>query len=233
MLLNEIKKYTQGNRDIKKIKEDIIKSIISVLTWKPRLIEQNVNENIINSLEKLLPSSDVEWGILFSWQITHLLGTVVSESNYELRSRSWIDEWRLSRYIQNTLQNLAIDKNKDAFNSVLLIKLLIAHQNWYSIKEVSEKRITRNLLAVLTDSEVQQFLNFNRFQDVLWYRAESFEVLIRWLSIIYITKLLEVINDENLQKIDEIIRLHSYYIEASNKSNYKVDNLFGFLNSKV
>ncbi|MFX0011856.1 MAG: hypothetical protein ACFE9R_16190, partial [Candidatus Hermodarchaeota archaeon] len=81
--------------------------------------------------------------------------------------------------------------------------------------------------------EVQQFLNFNRYQDTLWYRAESFEALMRWLSIISISKLLKVVNSENLQKIDEIIRCYSYFIEASNKSNFKVDNLFSYLNSKV
>src|SRR5262249_25539717 len=65
--------------------------------------------------------------------------------------------------------------------SVAVIKILTSHQRWH-VPEGSEKlQAYRVLETLLKDSEVQQFLQVNRYQDVLWFSHEAFAQLLWWL----------------------------------------------------
>ncbi|MFW9951286.1 MAG: hypothetical protein ACFFKA_14295, partial [Candidatus Thorarchaeota archaeon] len=186
-------------------------------------------KSIITNLKKLFPNSDYEWGIIVSWELMRLLGKVVSDLNYELRSRSWLDEWRLSKYIKNTLHKLSTDENGKLIDSILLIKLLISHQDWFKLKEEKTVNTRYDLLNVLSDPEIHQYLNFNRYQEVLWYNAESFDLLVRWLSVINIIYLLKSSPINKITDLSQIINNYKYYIETSNKSMFKVESLLNIL----
>jgi glycosidase len=228
-LLNMVKKYSKGNETIEIVKNLILNKLKRSLDYRNELIKLNIDKNLRLSLEKLLPKSSYEWGILISWELIHLLGRIVSKSNYELRSRSWLDEWRLTKYIQVVLQNLATEESESPFESILLIKLLITHQNWAESDKEKEPEEKESLINVLIDPEVQQYLNFNRYQDILWYNAESYEKLVRWLSIIKFVNTLGSMKNNIKTQIEEILKKYNHYLEASQNSNFKVENLISKL----
>ena len=69
-----------------------------------------------------------------------------------------------------------------AWKLVGTVKTLIYLQNWYA--EDGIKPIEQMLAKWLGNSNVQQFLNINRYQDVLWFNEEAFDTLLWWLSVL-------------------------------------------------
>jgi len=228
-LLNVIKNYSKGSEKLENIKDLILNKLKKSLEYINELDKLNIDKSLILPLKELLPASSFEWGILISWELIHLLGKVVSKSNYELRTRSWVDEWRLSKYIQLVLQNLATDQTKQILDSISLIKLLITHQNWAELEREKEHSENESIIAVLMDPEVQQYLNFNRYQEILWYNAESFEKLVRWLSITKFVNTIESIKINVKLHIEGILKNYTKYLEASKNANFKVEKLIRIL----
>ena len=112
----------------------------------------------------------------------------MDEANFEQISRSWIDEWLLGKIIAGTLRDLGLD-NGTAWWAVTTIKILTSHQRWFEMQTVEKKeRVYRVLESWLKDDEVQQFLQVNRYQDVLWFNKEAFEQLLWWMLLLAVVK---------------------------------------------
>lgn len=123
------------------------------------------------------------WGTLLGWLFVHALGRVVDEADFEQRSRSWIDEWLLGKIMSGALLDLGLDE-PSAERSVVLVKLLTAHQRWFESPSSGERRAYQVLGALLHDSEFQQFLQVNRYQDVLWFNKEAFDQWLWWMLVV-------------------------------------------------
>jgi hypothetical protein len=103
-------------------------------------------------------------------------------------SRSWMDEWMLTKIFISTLNDLGLD-DRSNWRAVTLVKLLTSHHSWWtSIAATSDKKSRpleyRTLTSILSDSDVLGYLGVNRYQDVLWFNKEAFEDLLWWLYII-------------------------------------------------
>jgi hypothetical protein len=127
------------------------------------------------------------WGCLFSWVFVHSLGRIAGEKDAAERTRSWLDEWLLGRIIAAALRDLGLD-DAAAAKSVQLIKLLTSHQRWFENEAAAGLPAYRVLEALLKDSEGQQFLRVNRFQDILWFTGEAFEELLWWLFLVAVVQ---------------------------------------------
>ena len=179
------------------------------------------------------------WGTLLSWLFTHELGRVVSESDNNDISRSWIDEWLLNKIIINTLSNLGLDEYT-ARRAVTLNKLTIAYHGWW--QELKSKSSSAELKAnayqllqvLLEDREVQTFLGVNRYQDVLWYNKEAFDDLLWWLFVTAIIDLTAAelepqISKATLQKIITCFGVIQHLHQAEQESAYQVEKLLNAL----
>jgi glycosidase len=131
----------------------------------------------IDYLTAGLAGDPIGWAALLAWLFTHALGKVVSERGYERTSRAWIDEWLMGRVIADTLKGLEADEGT-AWHQVLLIKLLISHQHWFTLETSKTKRARDILRSWLGDDDVRRFLQVNRHNDVLWFNKEAFEQLL-------------------------------------------------------
>ena len=120
-----------------------------------------------------------DWAVALGWLFVHYLGALVEPDDPAPLSRSWIDEWLLGRVLDETLREMGMDEGAAA-RGVALIKILTAHQRWFA----GEPQPAAVLKALLEDDDVRRFLGVNRYQDVLWYRKESFEELCRWLGLV-------------------------------------------------
>jgi len=171
-LLREIKQFTGGAGDEAAIARELRQEVEAILQY---------------------PLSNIQYPLLLGWLFTHALGKVVDEAGFDGLSRSWLDEWLLGKIIAGTLRDLGLDE-PSAWGAVAVIKLLIAHQRWFEpvirpgrdrpgVKVPEGQRAYQVLETLLKDGEVQQFLQVNRYQGVLWFNKEAFEELMGWLLV--------------------------------------------------
>lgn len=137
----------------------------------------------VKSLLAVLGTETAAWGTLFSWLFTHALGRVVDEAGFASVSRSWMDEWLLTKLIAGALMDLGL-KEAEAWRAVTLVKVLVTHQRWFESPGPKKQWAYRVLQAGLKDSEVQQVVGVNRYQGILWFNQEAYELLLRWLFVV-------------------------------------------------
>ena len=128
------------------------------------------------------------WGTLLGWLFTHALGRMAGDAEFEQQSRSWMDEWLLGRLVAGALKDLGLDEGAAAW-AVATIKLMISHQRCIEPAAPDESRAYHALQTWLQDSEVQQFLQVNRYRDVLWFNHEAFDQLLGWMLSIGVIRI--------------------------------------------
>jgi len=186
--LLEVKKYSSSKKDVVIIDKVIQSKLRATLQLHQGLLQIDLPSNLRKIFTLLLPKSEFEWGILFSWLFIHQLGRVTSEENYEVQSRSWFDEWRLSKYIKNTLRELSINEEEKTMEVGSIIKLIVSLHNWSNSMEYREKNFYSIFQSFFRDPEIQLYLKVNRYHNLLWYSAEKFDDFIRW---IWLTAIIE------------------------------------------
>jgi hypothetical protein len=225
VFLLEVKKYSTSQKDYADIKKDIVLRIETILKLKHNTRDVRIPEEYRDVFINLLPLSEVEWGIIFSYLIVHQLGRFESNDNYALLSRSLFDEWRLSKYINNTLNNLSKDKKDKRLEVDSILKLMIGLQDWSNLVINGKKDLYSVFQLFFSDPEVQIYLKVNRFQQLLWYTEELFDNFIKWMWLIAIIELLvKPIGDTN----EELKKLLDYYLiikKVSKTTNFQVAKL--------
>jgi glycosidase len=231
-LLREIKQVAHGTGDETAIAHDIRRALEAVLQLpivESRFPSPESAEYAaaVGDLQARLTDDPSIWGPLLAWTFVHTLGRVISEADFELQSRSGIDEWLLGRVLAGTLYDLGLD-DFAVQQAVTIVKLLTSHQRWFETPVPAEVRPYHVLLSLLKDREVQHFLQVNRYQDVLWFNQEAFDRLLWWLMVPAVVEatvdaarpapeVAEKISD----RYDIIQKLH----QAEEESGYQVEKL--------
>ncbi|MFX1283049.1 MAG: alpha-amylase family glycosyl hydrolase [Promethearchaeota archaeon] len=232
-LIKEVITYSSG----KIINSDLNDVIISKLRCLIQL-RKSVNQLPLSSetsglfleyFNENFPSNS-DWNIILSWLFVHLLGKTVDPIYYELQSRSWIDEWGLGRIIEWTIKDL-YEKPQSVLEAIILIKILTSHQNWYLTKVESDHQAAQIMRILMTDLEIQSYLQTNRYQDILWFNKEAFENLVRWLFIISVINNVSNLKREKdlIKELERIFQIIHQWLTKAKKSNYQVVRLFELL----
>ncbi|MCX7681476.1 MAG: alpha-amylase family glycosyl hydrolase [Anaerolineae bacterium] len=162
------------------------------------------------------------WATLLGWLFTHTLGKLVSEADFPLISRAWIDEWLLGKIIVGTLQELLGEQA--AWHAAQVVKILTTHQLWFQ-DDVSPFRA---LHTWLQDDEVRRFLQVNRYRDVLWFNKEAFEQLLWWMMAVAVASISADPLSRPAEVALQIGRLYGVIEElqqAKEESEYQVEKL--------
>jgi glycosidase len=163
------------------------------------------------------------WGVLLGWLAVYRLGMVISTEEYKEISRSWIDEWLLNKIVATALGDLGLDE-RSAWRSIHLIKLLVNQADWWEDAGVGQAY--RLMVALFSDSEAQQYLGVNRYQDILWYNREAFDDLTWWLYVLSVVNCLATQSPEQVaQGIVNRFAIIQQIQKASTNSNYQVEKL--------
>jgi len=177
---------------------------------------------VARHVQSSLGDSPAAWGTLLTWVLVHSLGKIMGEVGFEQQSRSWIDEWLLGKIVAGVLRDLGLDEAA-AWRTVTVVKLLTAHQGWFVAK-----RPHLVLEELLQDDEVQQFMQVNRYQDVLWFNKETFEELLEWLLLVAAVQLGAAPGHTLDEAAAEIAACHGVVKKlrrAEKKSGYQVEKL--------
>ncbi len=181
----------------------------------------------LEMVQACLNDDPAAWGTLLSWLFTHSLGRVAGDEGAAGRSRSWMDEWLLGKLAAGALRDLGLD-DAGIWWAIGTIKTLINHQGWHELEAAESEQAHQVLASWLRDSEVQHFLQVNRYRDVLWFNHETWEQLLGWmltLAIVDITTKPELVPEEAARQIDACYDLVETLQQAEEASEYQVAKL--------
>ena len=231
-LLYEIKQFTASAGDETLIAQEIrrkLETALSVPVLEDRLPPPSVRrrETAIRVVQDHLGDDLAAWGTLFGWLFTHALGKVAGERDFRQQSRSWLDEWQLGKVLAGVFGDLGLDEGA-AWQAVRVVQILISHQSWFELKATRAERAYQVLLSWLRDREVQQFIQVNRYRDVLWFNKETFDQLLRWMMTIAVVET-SAIPERPVGEVARMIH-NSYEVikkirRAQLKSEYQVVKL--------
>ena len=167
------------------------------------------------------------WGTLLGWVFTHALGKVANGADFEQISRSWCDEWLLSKIIAGALQDLGLDEGA-AEHAVRTIKVMISHQRWFESQAPETERAYRVLESWLKDDDVQRLLQVNRYQDTLWFNKEALERLLWWMMVLAVVRITADPLRSRSETAQEIVTHYDIIKklqQAEEESGYQVERL--------
>jgi hypothetical protein len=231
-LLQEAKRLSGGTEDGMTIAREVRRKLeailyLPILTSRyPRLQPRGV-QAAAEYLHKKLTDSTATWATLFGWLFVHALGKVVDQKDFAGQSRTWIDDWRLGKTIIDMLRDLGFEEAA-AWSSLTVIKWLTGHQRWFETKPLDQKPAHARLELLLMDGELRQFLQINRYKDILWLNKEAFEEMLWWLMMVAAV----TIGSDPLRPVNAVIEeLEGCYSiiqkwqQAEEKSEYQVEKL--------
>jgi glycosidase len=234
-LLHEIKNFTQGQGDVQGIVSYMTK-IINVLPLLPRL-DQAITcpgsrkwLSLSKTLKKHVRDENHRM-VLLSWILVHRLGAVLTDTDIPINSRYGMDEWLLAKIMEDTFRHMAMD-DAEAYRSVMLIKILTTHQEWWTVKASKIRTAYEIIRVLLQDEDVRNYLQVNRYREVLWFNQEAYHSLIDWMMIIAVIDVLrQELRDEKeictniLERFDILKKL----LNAEKKSEFQVEKLMNAL----
>ena len=232
VLLHEVKRFTGGTGDVEAIAQEVQRKLVAclqlpVLAGRFPLPGSRKYKAAVGMVRAHLGDDPGAWGSLFAWLFTHVLGKVVTETDFAVQSRSWLDEWLLGKLVAGALQDLGLDEGA-AWWAVGTVKVLINHQRWYEIKAPAKERVYQILVTWLRDGEVQQFIRVNRYRDVLWFNKEAFDQLLGWmltLAAVEISATAELSPQEVARKIVACYDIVRALQRLGQESGYQITKL--------
>jgi glycosidase len=231
-LLREVKRSAKGTGDEKALAREVRNKLQATLQLP--LLESHFSSSRSRKLKvvaEFLKANSIDdpstWGTLLGWTFIHSIGKIAGEDGLEERSRIWIDEWSLGKIIAGTLRDFGTDE-PSAWQAVGTIKLLTAHQRWFEVESSKKERIYRVIESLLKDTEVQRFLQVNRYQEVLWFNKEAFDRLLWWMLVISAVASSADPSRPQTEVDGEIVGCYNIVHElqqAEEKSNYQIEKL--------
>jgi glycosidase len=231
-LLSEAKQLASGTGAPEVIAQEIRRKLeailhLPVLDTRFPLPGSRGYRTALGMVQACLNDNPAAWGTLLSWLFTHSLGRVVGDEGAAGRSRSWMDEWLLGKLVAGALRDLGLGE-AGTWWAVGTIKTLINHQGWHELEAAESEQAHQVLVSWLRDSEVQHFLQVNRYRDVLWFNHETWEQLLGWmltLAIVDITTKPELVPEQAARQIDACYDLVETLQQAEEASEYQVAKL--------
>jgi hypothetical protein len=231
-LLRDIRRFVDGVGDEETIALEMRNKLAVILqlpVWESRY-PLSGSRKYRAATEYLAGHLDGEvstWGVLLGWWFTHALGRVVNDREATLRSRSWLDEWLLAKVIAGSLQELGLDEGS-AGRSVLVSKLLTTHQHWFEGQSSRNQQPYSVLESWLKDGDVREFIQVNRYEDVLWFNQESFEELLWWMMIVAAVEVVAESGQSTDRVARQLVSCHDVLNrlqDAEAASDYQVEKL--------
>ena len=230
-----LKAFVNGEADIKPIinnQQRGLEAVLQLPIFESRypFPGSKKYQEVIKYIDGILDDHPITWYLLALWNDLRLMGrAITSEPHYSEISRSWMDEWAISRICQQKLEELGVDPER-AGNGVTVLKLLVDQQNW--VIEASEETPLSLFEGWLSKKDVRSFLKINRYRDKLWFNKEAFESMMWWMMTI---GLIQLVSDpkENLsgsiEKLIDAWEVIHAILDAEENSEYQLEKMLDAL----
>jgi hypothetical protein len=180
----------------------------------------------MKEFRKEMHLSAVEWLAVMGWALTDSLGMLSGEEQNTGVSRSWIDELMLSKPVQALSEALGMTP-ESGWLAVNGMKIALVHR--FSLFDPAADSPALMLCRRLFgDSDSQQALQVNRWQEVLYFNKEHFESLMR---VIFTASLAEMTlsSAKNAKMKKSWLDAWKEVQSAESRSGYQVEKLLSSL----
>lgn len=229
--LLELKSYSSSKKEIEPLKHEIIQKMKNSLDIIKKIENFNFTHGIYDFISSVLPKENFKLALLFSWVYVHCIGKIKDENDFELISRSWLDEFQLINYIQKTIKAIA-DADHDLQKLMTLLKSSITLQNIFVFKDLKKDEVISHIKLIFSDSDTRRFLEVNRYQEKLWFSAESFDDFINWMSLITIINSYSKFAG-NFEGIEKNLSLLKKLSSIAKKSEYRVSEFLSIVENEL
>ncbi len=237
-LLQEIERKTDAGDDHTKIVEDILRLLRSIVRLSLETsTEWRVYPKLRLALSRLRALTFTEkgpkstfWRVSLAWLVVTDLGRIKLDREYEQQSAAWIDEWLLGKIIFQTFQSLGCDEEK-AKGEADLVKILTCHRHWF-VSQPKKDETRSKLTGLFLDQDAQQFLQFNWYDNVLWFNKERHEELMEWLLLVSIYDVLArnmAMDDLMVAAVWERLKTIRRVLQMAERSKYRVESMLSAL----
>ncbi len=100
---------------------------------------------------------------------------------------------------------------------------MVTLQNWAASNKYREKNLNSIFQSFFSEPEVQQYLNVNRYHNLLWFSAESFDSFVRWIYLIAVVDRLAQSKESAVNEIEALLEDHQKLIKIAKTSKYQVN----------
>ncbi|MHA1520677.1 MAG: alpha-amylase family glycosyl hydrolase [Promethearchaeota archaeon] len=226
LFLGKIKSYLSLEIDTYSIQDDIHSLFINLISLRQEIDSVALDDAAKTYLLTVIPQTETEWAMLYAWIVVHRLGNVKLETNFSSLSRSWIEEWRLGNVIEWVLGEIQTTSTNGG-DSLFLIKLMTEFRNWFEIPVDEDSSLQHMLLKrLLSEPEIQNYIQVNRFQDILYFNAERFGILCKWLLNIAV---LQGLASKNHNKVIDAVKMIETWLKISEDAKYQVVSMLEML----
>ncbi len=235
-LFKQVKTCSTGEKDETELVKETrskLKAILRLETIENEfpLPKSRKYQAAMKYLKSQATEEDMFWGTGYAWLIVHGLGEIMAESNYAEHSRSWLDDWLLGKRIRN-LFFASGGNDAEVWQAHLLVNILTIQQDWFLDKKPKKGVEFRTLNNLFKSKELQQFLQVNRFEDILWFNKENFEKLVWWLfvtAVVKITAQQKTATNKVANEISDVFGIIPKWLKAEKASEYQVGKLLDLL----
>ncbi len=144
------------------------------------------------------------------------------------------EEWGL---ISRAARAFSVHDHADGW--VFLLKVLLAHGNWWERYADAPDTLVDLMQDLLSDGDVTMYLGLNEYEGAIWYRKERMDELRWWLFATALVSMDKVApgdtaeRDRLIADITRLYRLDNRLEEAQRASRYRVDDLLNALPGPV
>jgi glycosidase len=167
------------------------------------------------------------FAVLNTWAFIGRIGELFGDDPDGMLSQAKAEEWQFYKVFANALKDMGVNES-EVDPAVQALELITRQQNWF-LKD-SRKPTTEIIQHLFSQPEIQAFLQFNRFKDVLWYNREAFTSLLWWLMAIAVVRQQGSPDSTENQTVETLIGCYEIIqsLEKANaSSDYQVEKLLG------
>ena len=186
----------------------------------------------INFMLKGLNKNPQRWPVWYVWAFLSNLETMSPNPPEDLQVISWMDEWQVSKILAEGFRSFGIEEAVVS-RQLAVTRLLVQEQHWYT--RVGNSSLVTILETWLSSTEIRNFININRHQDILWFNKEAFEEFVWWMMTLAVLERVKQPDASAAMKIERIMGAYDIVqklIKAEKSSDYQINKLLGYTQKK-
>ena len=117
---------------------------------------------------------------LLAWCFTGQIGRAKTIDDNGVLSLVWAEEWQLYKTFSDAFSQMNFTE-AEISHSLKALRLITSQQDWYSL--IGKKPLPQIARAWFSTPEIQDFLQVNRFEGILWYNREAFADFLWWMAV--------------------------------------------------
>ena len=171
----------------------------------------------------------VAWATLATWLLVRRLGEIGGHGKAGATARERFAEWHLRSALVDIVMALGRSQD-DGRRAALAVDLMIETVAWRS-KNRGLAGLGPALSEIVSSPSGQRYLRVNRHDDVLWFRSEAFEELLRWMMLAWVSDGIVEDSEGAAADIVATAAVWDVLVGAAKESGFRVTGFIEVLNA--